>query len=243
MVDSKKLPKRISPCPIVEAIVEIRFTSEVLPDAIFGIIYQDFRNEFPGPVEKLPILQLPEAIRSNDPNLIYQPYYKLSSGDLILQVGPRVASLSNVRNYMGWEIFSQKIKEAFLKFEKLKIIRNVERSGVRYINFFKLDIFDNINLQVILNGSPLKALQTTLKAEIGDGKFINRLQIVNNAQASIENEIIKGSVIDIDTFSEGISGSFFGEMEFLLEEGHNIEKKLFFVLLKPEFLNTLNPEY
>lgn len=65
----KGFPKKISPCPIVEASVEIRFTSEVLPDAIFGIIYQAFKDEFSSKPEKLPILQLPEQIRSMDRNL------------------------------------------------------------------------------------------------------------------------------------------------------------------------------
>ncbi len=243
VTDLKGLPKKISPCPIVEAIVELRFSSAVLPDAIFGIIYQVFKDEFPGEPERLPILQLPDPIRSMDPALQYQPYYKLIAGNLIFQIGPRVTSLSNVKDYTGWETFSKRIKDAFSKVEKLKIIKSVERLGIRYINFFKLDIFDNINLRILMNDSRLNTLQTTLKAEIQDDNFINILQIANKAQATIQNEVITGSVIDIDTVSKDIGETFFGEMENLLEKGHNIEKKLFFSLLKKEFLSTLNPEF
>jgi len=237
------LPKKISPCPIVEAIVELRFSSEVLPDAVFGIIYQAFKDEFSEKVENLPILQLPEPIRSMDPALKYQPYYKLIAGNLILQVGPRVTSLSNVKDYIGWETFSPKIKETFSKLEKLKIIKSVEKLGIRYINFFKLDILDNINLRIVMNDEPLKALQTTLKTEIQEDNFVNILQIANKAKATIQNKAITGSVIDIDTVSTDIGETFFERMENLLEKGHNIEKKLFFSLLKKEFLRTLNPEY
>jgi uncharacterized protein (TIGR04255 family) len=237
------LPKKISPCPIVEAIVELRFSSEVLPDAVFGIIYQAFKDEFSEKVENLPILQLPEPIRSMDPALKYQPYYKLIAGNLILQVGPRVTSLSNVKDYIGWETFSPKIKETFSKLEKLKIIKSVEKLGIRYINFFKLDILDNINLRIVMNDEPLKALQTTLKSEIQEDNFVNILQIANKAKATIQNKAITGSVIDIDTVSTDIGETFFERMENLLEKGHNIEKKLFFSLLKKEFLRTLNPEY
>lgn len=243
ITDLKGLPKKISPCPIVEAIVELRFSSAVLPDAIFGIIYQVFKDEFPGEPERLPILQLPEPIRSIDPALQYQPYYKLIGGNLIFQIGPRVTSLSNVKDYTGWETFSGRIKDAFSKVEKLKIIKSVERLGIRYINFFKLDIFDNINLRILMNDNRLNTLQTALKAEIQDDNFINILQIANKAQATIQNEVITGSVIDIDTVSKDIGETFFGEMENLLEKGHNIEKKLFFSLLKKEFLSTLNPEF
>ncbi len=243
VTDLKGLPKKISPCPIVEAIVELRFSSAVLPDAIFGIIYQAFKDEFPGEPERLPILQLPDPIRSMDPALQYQPYYKLIAGNLIFQIGPKVTSLSNVKDYTGWQTFSKRIKDAFSKVEKLKIIKSVERLGIRYINFFKLDIFDNINLRILMNDSRLNTLQTTLKAEIQDDNFINILQIANKAQATIQNEVITGSVIDIDTVSKDIGETFFGEMENLLEKGHNIEKKLFFSLLKKEFLSTLNPEF
>ncbi len=243
VTDLKGLPKKISPCPIVEAIVELRFSSAVLPDAIFGIIYQVFKDEFPGEPERLPILQLPDPIRSMDPALQYQPYYKLIAGNLIFQIGPRVTSLSNVKDYTGWETFSKRIKDAFSKVEKLKIIKSVERLGIRYINFFKLDIFDNINLKILMNDSRLDTLQTTLKTEIQDDNFINILQIANKAQATIQKELITGSVIDIDTVSKDIGETFFGEMENLLEKGHNIEKKLFFSLLKKEFLSTLNPEF
>jgi uncharacterized protein (TIGR04255 family) len=238
------LPKKINPCPIVEATIELRFSSAVEPDAIFGIIYQEFKDEFSEKVEKLPILQLPEPIRSIDPGLKYQPYYKLVASNLIFQIGPRVTSLSNIKEYMGWETFSKKIKGSLSKLENLKIIKSVERLGIRYINFFKLDILNNINLEIVLNGKPLETLQTTLKTEIQEDNFINILQIANKAQVKIQNETMSGSVIDINTVSKDIiGGTFFGEMENLLEKGHNFEKKLFFSLLKKEFLSTLNPEY
>jgi uncharacterized protein (TIGR04255 family) len=68
-----KLPKKISPCPIVEAIIEIRFDASLPGDAIFGIIYNMLKDEYTN-LEKLPILELPDAIRTTDPNLMYSPH-------------------------------------------------------------------------------------------------------------------------------------------------------------------------
>ena len=39
------------------------------------------------------------------------------------------------------------------------------------------------------------------------------------------------------------SKQFFQEVDALLEQGHDTQKDLFFRLLKPEFLATLNPVY
>jgi len=237
------LPKKIRPCPIIEAIAELKFASAVLQDAIFGIIYQAFKDDFPGKVERLPILQLPEPLRSTDPNLKYQPYYRLIAGDLLFQIGPNVASINNVKNYLGWDIFSKKITETFSKLENLKIIKAIDRLAIRYINLFKLDIFDNINLGIVINGEPLKALQTTLRTEIQRDDFINILQIANNANANIQNQVINGSVIDIETVYKDSPNTLFKEMDNILGKAHLIEKRLFFSLLKEEFLKTLNPEY
>ncbi len=56
-----------------------------------------------------------------------------------------------------------------------------------------------------------------------------------------------GSIIDIDMSNSGVSTQtskqFFQEVDALLEQGHDTQKDLFFRLLKPEFLATLNPVY
>ena len=64
-----KLPKEISPCPIIDTVIEIRFESTMpkeAKEAIFGIIFNEFNDRYPS-LEKLPILQIPEAIREADP--------------------------------------------------------------------------------------------------------------------------------------------------------------------------------
>ncbi len=45
-LDAVKLPKKISPCPILEGIVEFRFESPFPDDAIFGIMYKEFKSDF-----------------------------------------------------------------------------------------------------------------------------------------------------------------------------------------------------
>ena len=67
------LPKKINPCPILESIIELRFSTSFPHDAIFGIIYKEFKDLYPK-VEPLPILQLPEIVRREDKNLLYKPY-------------------------------------------------------------------------------------------------------------------------------------------------------------------------
>ena len=78
-----RLPVSIQPCPIVEAIFEIRFESSYPRDAIFGIIYKQFKDEF-HKVIQLPVLQLPAAVREQDPNLKFTPHYKISADNFTI---------------------------------------------------------------------------------------------------------------------------------------------------------------
>ena len=145
-----KLPKKIDPCPIVEAIVEIRFDSVIVSDAIFGLIYNSFKDSYPT-TEKLGILQIPEAIRSSDQELSFKPHYKLLNDDFIFQVGPKVLSIVSTKEYVGWGKFIEEILRSFKIVKDLAIIDKVKRIGLRYINFFDFDIFEKINLNMKLN--------------------------------------------------------------------------------------------
>ena len=237
-----KIPRKINPCPIIEAIVEIRFETNVPPDAVFGVIYNEFKKEYTK-VEKLPILQLPEALRTKDPNLRYQPYFKLIHENFLLQIGPNVLSIVNVNDYVGWSTLSSKINNTFLKVEKLGVISQANRLGIRYINFFEADIFENINLEFLLANSPLVSEQITFRSTLRTGKFLSNLQILNKGNVTVKNVPKSGSIIDIDTNFQDDNDNIFSNLTELLEMGHKEEKKLFFQLLKDEFLQKFNPDY
>lgn len=232
------LPKTIDPCPIVDALVEIRFTSSINANAVFGVIYNVMQKEFPK-VETLPILQLPDSVRVSDPNLKYKPYYKISNNDFVLQIGPDVLSISSYPVYLGWDRFSQTIIDILSNIEKTQVIGKVQRIGIRYINFFQNNIFQNIDLQVLIGNHAIPYKNTVVKTEIEQGDFNSTLQIANNVTISGK----KGSLIDIDTFIVKDLDSFFVKKVEIINKGHSKEKELFFNLLTKEFLASLNPKY
>lgn len=236
-----KIPKKINPCPIIEAIVEIRFESE-MPDAVFGVLYNEFKSEYKV-IDKLPILQLPEIVRTRDPNLRFQPHYKLIHDDFILQIGPGVLSIANVNEYVGWDKFSSKIMDTFSRVEKLTLVGKTTRLGIRYINFFELDIYENINLKFFLSEQPFVANQITFRSTLATGNFLTNLHILNNGNITKKKISKSGSLIDIDTYIQEEKEIVFSSIEPFLEEGHLEEKKLFFKLLKDDFLQKFNPEY
>ena len=68
------------------------------------------------------------------------------------------------------------------------------------------------------------------------------LQVSNNVSLNVNGQAIHGSLIDID-IATATNNFAIDSAQQLLTEFHSIEKEIFFSILKPEFLISLNPEY
>lgn len=239
-----QLPRRIHPDPIVESTVEIRFDTLIDRNAVFGVLYYALRDQFPT-VEPLPVLQLPEQIRDADPLFAHQPQYRLANANYQVQIGFNVLSISIQSAYPGWATFSEMIQNIYTKLAPLGVIGTVRRLGVRYISFFEGDIFGNLRLKLTVPGYEQGGFPTVCRFELPSGPYVNALSLANQTTFRRVNSDIAltGSIIDIDTSLTGELTDFFHTMPTLLNQAHQSEKELFYNLLTPEFLTSLNPEY
>jgi len=239
-----RIPNKIDRCPINEAVLEIRFSSNYPVDAIFGALYAKIKDVFDKEVTPLPILQLPETVRAQDPNLKYQAYHKISKDNITLNIGPRVLTFVNVSPYVGWDKWSSLFVEVLGNIIETGVVETVERIGLRYINLFDENIFGEVKCKVELIGAELGEESTHLRTEIVDGKFIKVLQIGNSVNVITNGTTLKKSVIDIDClYNIEDSSFFFDNYKEIINDAHTKEKELFFSLLKESFLEKLNPEY
>jgi uncharacterized protein (TIGR04255 family) len=155
------LPKKITPCPIIDACLGIRFTTDFPANAIFGIVFNAIKDDFKN-VENLPILQLPGPLRQVDPSLKFQPHYKISNQKFVVQIGPDILSISSFPIYLGWMDFSDEIIRILDIISNLNILKNVLRIGYRVINFFHEDIYKNTKISIQLNDKLIDYSNTLL---------------------------------------------------------------------------------
>lgn len=233
------LPKNISPCPIAEAIFEIRFKPQIPEDAVFGVIYSNLNEKY-AKVESLPILDLPEKIRKNDQRLKYKPYHKLDFKNYILQIGPKVLSLAVKKDYPGWDSFYDEIKWILERVKRSKIIDKIERHSLRYINIFEDDIFKKIDLKVSLENQKFPTEETYFRTKLVDEEVLTILQIANDASYGTRKNL---SLIDLDVVSIKPKQDFIDKNKEILNSLHQKEKENFFRLLSDNFLKSLNPKY
>jgi uncharacterized protein (TIGR04255 family) len=231
-----KVPKKIKNCPIIEVIVELKFKSLVPDDMVGGIIFKEFIKEFPKS-EKLPAAEFPQMFRESDENLKYSPHFRFTGEKFILLFGPKSFGLVCPKEYVGWAEFDKKIEQTFKKFFGTGIVKESERIGLRYINFFKdINIFEKIKFDF----DTFKSFNNVFRTEYKQGDHRIVLQLANEALLANKE---KGSTFDVDVIFEksgNISNNNFSE---IVRTSHGVAKNKFFGLLKDEYIKTLDPVY
>ncbi|MEX2579817.1 MAG: TIGR04255 family protein [Verrucomicrobiales bacterium] len=97
----EKLPTRISPCPIVEAILEIRFVTEKGWTVLPGLLHQHIRDRYGEPTD-LPLAAIPDEVRRGEASLTHRPLAAFEGDGFQIRFGPRVLSLIVSSEYPGW---------------------------------------------------------------------------------------------------------------------------------------------
>src|SRR5580692_890708 len=226
-----RLPRKITPCPILEAIMEIRFVPKRPWEHFPGLFADKFGHKYPIE-EDIGMAKLPQIVREQDPRLIHVPYRRYIGDQFTLQVGPRVVGLITKNGmYPGWDVFWPAMEEIIKGVHELGIMREASRLGLRYINFFPFNIFDQLTLGLSVNGTALKNPETGLNTVFVHEGFRHFVQI-NNASmiGDTGNKTRFGSILDIDTAPIKAITDINLEAESLFRSAHVAEKKVFFGL-------------
>jgi uncharacterized protein (TIGR04255 family) len=239
----ERLPSKIDPCPIVEANLEMRFVTSESWRTLPGLLFARIRERYPEQKD-LPLARVDEEIRRLDPAFTYQPLIQFFGRDFLIQFGPRVVGLATKPNaYPGWAAVEEEIVWLLDILRGLDFITEGERLGVRYINFFALDIFDQLLLEISTGGKRLGKAELSIATVLRRPPFAARLQVVNSAILGTGNDAKVGSVFDVDVWLGSLDFDIFDNSLARLREAHEFEKQIFFGLLNPEFLTTLNPVF
>jgi len=241
-----KLPSKLKHDFILEAIFELRFEPGPPSEAVFGLIYPIIVKKFSDLKHiVLPFSQLPEVVRNNDIQFKYQALNRFQKEGLSISIGPRVISFSILNPYIGWSCWKPDILEILNSLSVEKVIKNVERTGLRYLNFIERDVFPLIKAEIKIIDSTVKPISTTVRTEIAEGEYKKALQLANDASINENGQIIRGSLIDIDIARNKTiqNNEFRINLETILDKSHKMAKQLFFDILKDEFLDELEPVY
>jgi len=226
---------------IVETVFDIFFETTDITEKFLGIIEQVDGFE---QITKLPILQIPEAIRKNDPNLKFQHLYEINStinSNYKIMLGDGLIGIAIKKEYKGWNnSFYPQIKKLFkIILDNGKIIK-INRIGLRYINFLPNEnIFKTGKLNVKIANNKACNKKIFLRIEDCLDKICYSKTVINNTEYL--NSSTLGSIIDIVTFIESDKKNLEKETIFEdINELHDISKKKFKEVISNEYIKQYN---
>jgi len=236
-------PIKLNKSPIVDSICDIRFESSLPLDIVSGILFSALKPLNIKDIQKLPVLEMPESMRTVDPNLLYAPYYHAKIGELTVQLGGRMVALSSPMPYIGWDDFRPQIRDIIEKIIGTGVISQVKRVAIRTVNFFEVDIMENskfsVDTPILLNNK-----QYHYTDHYEEDSLIIKTTIANKATRQVSTtESIEGSIIDIDSYIETPIGANLDIMLANIDKAHTEGKSIFFDLLNADFMETLEPVY
>jgi uncharacterized protein (TIGR04255 family) len=236
-----RIPKKITPCPITEAVIEMRFEPRKDPNAVYGLIYEELSVNFP---ESRPtqFADLPREFIEG--SFKYNAHYELSNDNYLARIGPRTLSIHTKGEYPGGSAFMEIARQTLDIIFTKNIPKDIVWLSTRYVNGFPKSIADECDWQIKLNTKSVQNLEF-------DFRFIDNSDLTNSTIRIATNAILiaatnpanRFTIIDVDTKYKDGSIVKRENLEQLLEQIHLEEKRIFFNLLSEQFIQTLNPEY
>lgn len=240
------VPESLRKDAIVEAVFEIRFSSasEAAGEVLLGLFSKEpaWRNYVQ---RRLPLADVPQAIRLANQGLKYQPLFELQNQeeDRLVRVGSNSVAVHRKPPYVGWGAFSPEIERLIQAFFKHLAAPELERLGLRYVNGLGPEhgIRGAADLDLQLNVSEERVL-TAFGVNYTRPLALNNSCNVKIVTADLTIGMPAGTsvMVDVDVFSAGHPGAMTAEEVGAWAQGaHEQEKREFFHVLKRQTIEDL----
>jgi uncharacterized protein (TIGR04255 family) len=238
------IPDKLTHDAIVEALLEIRFDHDSVSEVVVGQLtaasaWAGYR------VQRLPLADMPAAIRDSEAEFRYQPILQLQRPEAgeILKIGAHVISLHTLAPYPGWPTFGARLQALVAVLFEAVDSPNINRVGLRYLNALTQihgisDLWD-LNINFKIDGSrPSSEFMASYRFDPRDDM---RGQATIATQAFVAGAAPDAlAFIDIDVSTPNPLGQISRQDVLLwLEDAHQFEKKAFFELWPEKILSKL----
>lgn len=239
------LPKKINSSFIKDAIVEIKYSSKLPFEVLVGYFFQSIDDTF-----NYSNRVINPNVESNFQNINFSVNIQhfFYNDKIKFQLQPYSIVFNCLNGYILWDEYRSQINNVINQITKIEEIDFFNRVGVRYISEFEMvDFKDVLKFSFSFNQPSISSNSFSFKSEFEiDNGFVifqihNKLRLIPKT----ENSELFLSQIDIDVVKQNLNISRLSNNELLelIDDLHLREKTLFFDLLTPDFLKTLNPEY
>lgn len=250
---NKELPIRLGKKPLIDAVFEFRFSSELpASEIILGSLYNAMGEGVS--IKRLPTAIIPPQMREHNPSLAFAPVSQLSFGGYYINIGDKSVSISPVSpEYQGWSDYKSTIVRIIRHVNDTNLITKIDRFSMKYTNMFQASIgscpIHLLNLKLEIANRIVENEVFQLRLEVKKSAYINIIQVFSSAIIDTGTVDAKreGLILDIDTisqFKEATSMTdFMLKIEDNLDSIHNENKTQFFACLTKQTIDDMEPIY
>lgn len=244
------LPKKLEKEPLLDAICELTVSSQFpllafLPGHLHATLGKEVTsvvtdNTIPGaPPGAIAIGPGPQQVRLN------------WKGHTIVVAERSISLIANMP-YVGWETYSEGIKELIQKIVESKLVHTVDRVAIRYVNLFPEDRqfgapMDALNWSLKVGSLQIERGNTQLRHEYTEHGITTVISVVSNAQVMVVGRpTTAGLILDISAvFNTGCPNieAFAEKSTEMIANLKLASKRAFFDCLSAETLKLLGPAY
>jgi uncharacterized protein (TIGR04255 family) len=248
-----QVPKKITPDNIKEAVIELRYQSDLPFEVLLGLFFNAFDDTYTytsTPIKNKP--NVPGQIGKQNKEVVINLGGQsiLYNDKISIRIAPNAFVFSCLTQYIGWGDFIPEVKKALTTISETKYVEKWTRIGLRYITEYKnKDLKDCINFNFSFGLPEVHSVSTSFRSEFNyfNSKIIlnlnNKIPALEQNSANPQPQIIPVSIIDIDVIKEPLEITNNDKLFEEIEDSHKKEKAIFFGMLKNEFLQTLKPQY
>lgn len=247
-----RIPKRLKNAPLIEVVWQCLFDDQSLAlpvgEAMVGILYRELGGSRAGwQLHKLPTAFIPQPLPGDDPYLRYVAKYRIESPSdpILYQLGDRVVSVHCRRPYVGWSTFRGKITHVQRVFVQAGLIPGPTKHGLRYIDLIRAEDMPDLSglrLHVQLGDHLLATEPLHLRVTLSYGGYQHTLQILAPAEVELNQERLRGTLVDLETFASGSDD--WSTLADELDPLHTASIAMFFEqVLTQALVEKLEPEY
>jgi uncharacterized protein (TIGR04255 family) len=243
----KPVPKKLKIDAIVEALLEVRFETETMPEILLGRL-ADYGPWKGFTQRRLPAYDLPAVMRQADPNLRFHPVFELSSEQRAVRIGAQVISYHRAAPYVGWERFWPELRETISGIFETANGLVIRRLGLRYLNALRPD-HHGIGSMADLD-LEIKVAGERVTGNVNLNFTNSTIDVPSNSACTVRiatTEFVQGKLppntsvyVDVDVFTkDGFETKERKTVENWVTAAHDKEKGQFFRLLTDQTIEAL----
>lgn len=243
-----RIPRKITPDGLTDAVVLVRYTSaSIPPQAVFGGIYQVLIEQG--------FSYLPSASQKEELAASVQIFFNEAgvvvgsqSGQLWFN-GVTVVDepAAEAGRYIGWAAYQQVLASVLEPLLSRNIIHQLVSVSVRYVNILPWQPrAEQVNFALAVplseDAGPSPTIDYRVSWPTNAEGYRIRLRITDQLKRRSGQQAVKGTLFDVDIVCRP-DGNDFAALGVAVERAHQKQKEVFFGLLSPAFLGSLQPEY